>query len=71
MANRKILILMLSSKIGEKIITAFQQANFDVTATEDANAVFSFDLMSFAWDDDTSSWLFLESFVIEELTLNP
>lgn len=36
MANRKILILMTSSKIGEKIISAFQQAHFDVTATEDA-----------------------------------
>jgi hypothetical protein len=43
----------------------------NVTGIDDANAVFSFDIMSFDLNDDTSSWLFLESFAVDTITLTP
>jgi hypothetical protein len=38
-----------------------------VTGTGDDLAVFSFDIMSFDWNDDATAWLFLESFALDEL----
>jgi len=43
----------------------------NVTGTDDAAAVLAFDIMSFSWDDDVDSWLFLASLVIETITLVP
>ena len=43
----------------------------NVTGAGDNQAVFSFDIMSFNFDDDTSSWLYLESLILEEMTISP
>ena len=43
----------------------------DVTGSGDNLAVFSFDIMSFDAGDDPSSWLFLESVALDEITLSP
>ncbi len=40
--------------------------NPDVVGTDDANLVFSFDLLSFDLGDDLSSWLFLDELIVEE-----
>jgi len=38
-----------------------------VTGTDDNLAVLSFDILSFAPEDDTSSWIYLENVVLEEI----
>ncbi len=43
----------------------------NVTAPDDAAAQFSFDIMSFDPADDTLSWVYLESVMLEEITLQP
>ena len=42
--------------------------NPDVTGAVDELIVLSFDLLSFDWSDNTTSWLYLESVSIEEIT---
>ena len=37
-----------------------------LTGINDANLVFSFDLMSFDWGDDATSWLYLDELILEE-----
>ena len=43
----------------------------NVTDTTDNAAIFSFDIMSFDAGDDVSSWLYLESAILEEITISP
>jgi hypothetical protein len=43
----------------------------DVTGSGDANAVFSFDIMSFDINDDADKWIYCESVVLEEVIINP
>ncbi len=41
------------------------------TAPIDESLILNFDIMSFAWDNDTNSWLYLDSFYLEEIVLIP
>jgi hypothetical protein len=43
----------------------------DVTGSGDNLAVIAFDIMSFSGVDDVNSWIYLESFTLDELTLTP
>lgn len=45
--------------------------NPDVTGSGDSLVKLSFDIMSFDPSDDTSSWLYLDSAVLQEVTINP
>ncbi|MCD6386676.1 hypothetical protein J7M23_12995 [Candidatus Sumerlaeota bacterium] len=45
--------------------------NPNVTDTSDNLAVFSFDILSFSPADATTSWLFLESLRLEQVTITP
>jgi hypothetical protein len=42
-----------------------------ITGTDDNHIVASMDQMSFSWDDDTSSWLQLKTFTLEEIEISP
>ena len=43
-----------------------------VTGPEDELVTFSFDIMNFTWTDDATSWLFLDSVIVDVVTLqNP
>ncbi|MCX7765490.1 MAG: hypothetical protein N2246_02135 [Candidatus Sumerlaeia bacterium] len=42
-----------------------------VTGTEDNRVIFSFDIASFAWEDDANAWSLLEELVMEEIGLTP
>ena len=54
-------------------VTKFYPVMFspNVTDTDDAAAVFSFDMMSFDPGDDTSSWLYLDAMILEEVVIEP
>jgi hypothetical protein len=41
----------------------------NVTGSGDDNVVFSFDIMSFDWNDDADAWIFLESLVLNEVVV--
>ncbi len=69
----------------ERIVNSFKQQapcalqakSYDVffnplvTGTDDDDIVLSFDILSFETNDDTSSWLYLDSVNIEEVSLSP
>ena len=40
-----------------------------VTGGGDENVVLSFDIMSFNWDDDLDSWLYIDKMMIDELLI--
>ncbi len=40
----------------------------DVTSSDDQNLNFNFDIMSFSWDEDTDSWVYLESLTVTEVS---
>ncbi|MCD6385043.1 hypothetical protein J7M23_04620, partial [Candidatus Sumerlaeota bacterium] len=45
--------------------------NPDVTGSSDNQVIFSFDILSFDPADDTSSWLYLENVIVEEVFITP
>ncbi len=49
------------------------QVLFDpiITGAEDDDIIFNFDIMSFDTFDDIYSWLYLESFTLEDITISP
>ena len=53
--------------------TKFYDILFDshVTGTTDENILFSFDILSFDPEDDVTSWLYLQSVVVQEITISP
>ncbi len=57
------------SSAGAKVYDLF--LNPSVTGEEDDVGVFSFDIMSFDANDDTNSWLYLDSFLLEKALIVP
>ena len=45
--------------------------NPNVTGSSDGLAIFSFDILSFDYFDDTTSWINLDTFTLEQITSSP